>query len=613
MNIFKIIRRFIPSYKKELVLNILFNLLSTVLSLFSFATIIPVLQILFGVTTTDVQFQPWSEVSGVMSFIDVLKNNIYFYISSYSADMAWRVLMVLSLFLIVMTALKCLCSWLAAFFLVPIRTGVLRDLRRQLYDKVLGLHLSFFSQEHKGDIISRMTNDVQEVENSIMASLDMLFKNPIIILIYLTTLFIISWQLTLFVLLILPLSGYIIGKIGRSLKRKSTKGQEQNAEILNQIEETLSALKVVKAFNAQNHLSERFLSLINETRLTFNRIHRRYALAHPMSEFLGTVLIAVLLFYGGTLILSDHSAINAPEFIYYLVIFYSIINPAKDLTKASYSIRKGTASLERIDKILNTPNIIPEPQTPIIPPAKIKSPYISYKNVSFHYGDDARTVLSGVSVDIEKGQTVAFVGESGTGKTTLLELLLRFYDVTGGQILLNGVDIRNISTTYLRSLVGYVNQDPLLFNDTFYNNIAFGCENATEEQIIEAAKVANAHQFIMQTAKQYQTTIGDMGSRLSGGQRQRLSIARAVLKNPPILILDEATSALDTENEKLVQQALDNLMRNRTTLVVAHRLSTIRNANLICVMQDGIIAEMGTHEQLLIHNGYYKHLLEMQS
>ena len=610
MTILKLLGRFIPPYKKEVVLNIVFNLLSTVLSLFSFAAIIPVLQLLFGISATDLQYADMSTVEGLKEWFDVAKNNLFWFIQEQVAQNgAGWMLFLLGLFLVFMTMLKCLTAWLASFYMIPIRTGVLRDLRHQLYQKVVSLPIGFFTEEKKGDIMSRMTNDVQEVENSIMSSLDMLLKDPIMILIYLVTLFFISWQLTLFVLILLPISGWIIGKIGKSLKRRSTKGQEQTAELLTQIEETLSGLRVVKAFNAEHKLVSRFDTLNNQTRRTFNRINRRYSLAHPMSEFLGTAVIAILLWYGGGLILSDHSSIDAAVFIYYLVIFYSIINPAKDLTKAMYSIRKGLASVERIDKILNVESNIREPEEPKQITGELTT--INYKNVSFAYNAEF-PVLKNIDLEIRAGQTVAFVGQSGSGKTTLVDLLPRFYDVTEGAILINGVNVKDVLTHDLRALMGNVNQEAILFNDTFYNNITFGVENATMEEVVAAAKIANAHDFIISTPDGYQTTIGDRGSRLSGGQRQRISIARAILKNPPVLILDEATSALDTENEKLVQEALENLMKNRTTLVVAHRLSTIRNADLICVINEGEIVERGTHEELLAANGYYTKLVQMQ-
>ena len=610
MTIFSTLRRFIPPYKWQVVLNLFFNLLSTILSLFSFATIIPVLQILFGLSEVCVEAMPLADASSFQQTLEILKNNLYYYLQSQIDIRGARyILLLLGCCLVILTGLKCLTAWLANYFMVPIRTGVLRDLRASLYKKVVSLPIGFFTEERKGDVMSRMTNDVNEVEASIMSTLDMLFKDPIMILVYLVTLFTISWQLTLFVLILLPVAGLLIGRIGRSLKRASTQGQEQNAEILTQIDETLGGLRVVKAFNAESKLTQRFLTLINATRATFNRINRRYYLAHPVSEFLGTALIAILLWFGGTLILGENSSIDAATFIYYLVIFYSIIAPAKDLSKATYGIRRGMASLERIDKILNTESNIRNSENP----AKIIDfqSVIRYEDVSFSYQAD-RPVLKHINLSIHKGQTIALVGQSGSGKTTLADLLPRFYDPTSGRITIDGLDIRDVKTFDLRALMGNVNQEAILFNDTFYNNITFGVESATMEQVRQAARIANADDFIMATPDQYQTTIGDRGSRLSGGQRQRISIARAILKNPPILILDEATSALDTESEKFVQEALENLMKDRTTLVVAHRLSTIRNADLICVLHEGQIVEQGTHDELLAKNGYYRRLIEMQ-
>ncbi len=610
MNIISLLHRFIPPYRWQVAANLFFNVLSTILSLFSFATIIPVLQILFGLSEAEVVYMPLSSAATMQEMLNVLKNNLYYFLQAQiDTNGAQHVLLLLGACLVLLTGFKCLTAWLANYFMVPIRTGVLRDLRAQLYKKVVSLPIGFFTEERKGDVMSRMTNDVNEVEASIMSTLDMLFKDPIMILVYLITLFTISWQLTLFVLILLPIAGFLIGRIGRSLKRASTKGQEQNAEILTQIDETLGGLRVVKAFNAESKLTHRFLNLINATRATFNRINRRYYLAHPVSEFFGTALIAILLWFGGTLILGEHSNIDAATFIYYLVIFYSIINPAKDLSKATYGIRRGMASLERIDKILNTESSIRNAENP-----KQLTEFqsvIRYENVSFSYQSD-RPVLQHINLDIHRGQTIALVGQSGSGKTTMADLLPRFYDPIAGRITIDGVDIREVKTFDLRALMGNVNQEAILFNDTFYNNITFGVESATMEEVRKAARIANADDFIMATPDQYQTTIGDRGSRLSGGQRQRISIARAILKNPPILILDEATSALDTESEKLVQEALENLMKDRTTLVVAHRLSTIRNADLICVLHEGQIVEQGTHDELLAKNGYYRRLIEMQ-
>ena len=618
MNIIALIRRFVPPYMNRMVWNILFNLSSTILSLFSFAAIIPVLYILFGLTSNEVEWVDMQQVHGVEALIEAARNNMYYLLNEQIATRgASVVLLMVGLFLVIMTGVKCGTAWLANYHMVPLRTGVLRDLRKALYDKILSLPIGYFTEARRGDVISRMTNDVNEVEASIMSALDILFKNPVMILVYLITLFCISWQLTLFVLLLMPIAVFFIGRIGRSLKKASKQGQEQNAEILSSVDETLLGLRVVKGFNAQDKLRNRFEKLINATRATFNRINRRYYLAHPLSEFLGTALIAIILWFGGLLILNENTTIDAATFIYYLVIFYSIINPAKDLSKASYSIRKGMASLERIDAILNTQSNIHEPNEP---QKAVFEHQITFENISFAYQAD-RDVLRDIQLTIAKGQTVALVGQSGSGKTTLTDLLPRFYDPTQGAVTIDGVDIRRFSTYDLRALMGIVSQEPILFNDTIYNNITFGVDLSSpapngmswQSAVEQAAKVANAHEFIMQTENGYETVIGDRGTRLSGGQKQRLSIARAILKNPPILILDEATSALDTESERLVQEALENLMKERTSLVVAHRLSTIKHAHLICVMHEGQIVERGTHDQLYARNGYYTKLVDMQS
>jgi ABC-type multidrug transport system fused ATPase/permease subunit len=585
-------------------------MLSTVFSLFSFGAIIPVLQILFKLQQVDKIYIAWTWSDGMKEIVAALKNNLYYSIELMIEQVGPNLaLLYLGLFLVLMTALKTGSSYFGSYFMIPIRTGVLRDLRNQLYKKVINLPIGFFTDERKGDIMARMTGDVGEVEASIMSSLDMVFKNPIMILIYLGVMFAMSWPLTIVVLVLLPFSGYLIGKIGKSLKRRSTIGQEQTGELLSQIEETLGGLRVVKAFNAESKLEARFGILNEKSRRTFNRLNRRYNLAHPVSEFLGTVVIAILLWFGGVLIVANNSSIGAAEFIYFIVIFYSIIAPAKELSRASYSIQKGLASLERVDKILMSENTIKNPEHPqTLHPFNDK---IEFKGVSFKYQTD--WVLKDINLVVPKGKTVALVGQSGSGKSTLVDLLPRYYDPLKGKVLIDGVNIKDYKTHDIRSLMGNVNQEAILFNDTFFNNIAFGVETATLEQVIEAAKIANAHEFIMATDNGYESTIGDRGSKLSGGQRQRVSIARAILKNPPILILDEATSALDTESEKMVQEALENLMRNRTTLVVAHRLSTIKRADEICVLHEGKIVERGKHDELIELDGYYKRLCDMQS
>lgn len=603
-NFLTLIKRFVFPYKWYVVLNILCNILSTVFSLFSFALIIPILEILFKTTNVSYTYMPfeWS--------MDVIKNNAYWWVSNYiETNGALNTLFLLGAFLVILTFFKTGIAYLASYFIIPLRTGLVRDIRNQLYDKVVDLNLGFFGKQRKGDIMARMLGDVNEVEVSIMSSIELLSKNPIMIIVYLGVLLLLSWKLTLFVLCVLPFAGLLMGKVGRSLKKSSKDAQSQSGQLLSQIEETLGGLRIIKAFNAEKAVTRNFRHLNDTLRRTVMKVNRRYTLAHPMSEFLGTATIAIVLIFGGMLILNDAGSLSAAEFIYYLVIFYSIINPFKELSKASYSIQKGMASLERIDMILDAVNPLKEVANPVeIKPFSSK---IEYKNVWFKYGED--WVLKDVSLTIKKGQVVALVGQSGSGKSTMVDLLPRFYDVQKGEIVIDGVNVKDMALYDLRSYMGNVNQEAILFNDTVFNNITFGVENATLEQVIEAAKVANAHEFIMAMENGYQTNIGDRGSRLSGGQRQRISIARAILKNPSILILDEATSALDTESEKLVQEALERLMKTRTSIVIAHRLSTIKNADVICVMKDGEIVERGGHEELLAKNGAYSKLYTMQS
>ena len=610
----KVLKRFIPPYKKFLGLHVLMTILSALLTLISFASIQPILKILFKMDTVtynqymDFDFHFFS-FSSWQEAMKVFENNFYMYITEMiQTNGGAYVLIFLGLFLIITTIFRTAAMYLSSYFMIPLRTGVVRDIRNQINDKVISLPLSFFSEERKGDILARISGDVNEIENSIMSSLDMLFKNPILIFIYLTGMLIISWQLTLFVLVMLPIAGFVMGRIGKKLKRKSALGQQQWGFLMSQIEETLSGLRIIKAFNAEKKISDRFHKSNDEFRKTTIRIFQRQQMAHPMSELLGTVTIAIVLWYGGSLILSENSSIDAAGFMYYLTIFYMLINPAKDLSKAMYSIQKGLASMDRVDKILKAESTIVDPENPAAIQLNDK---VEYKNVWFKYKEN--WIIKGVDLDVAKGKTVALVGQSGSGKSTLVDLLPRFYDLQEGQITIDGVSVCDAKVHDLRALMGIVNQEAILFNDTFFNNITFGVKQATLKEVEEAAKIANAHEFIIASENGYDTNIGDRGCKLSGGQRQRISIARAVLKNPPILILDEATSALDTESERLVQDALECLMKNRTTLVIAHRLSTIKNADLICVMHEGEIVEKGTHDELLALNGYYTRLCEMQS
>ncbi len=608
---FKILKRFVPPYKKYLFLSLIFTFLSAILNVFSFMVIIPILQIIFKISdTSGVEFIPWSEMSSD-NLKDVLMNNATYYLNSFSDEHgASMVLLLLGLFLVVMTLFKTACYFGSSAAIIPLRTGVVRDIRMKVYDKVVSLPIGFFSKERKGDIIARMTGDVVEVENSIVSSLDMLIKNPIFIVIYFGTLIYISWELTLFTICVIPVLGWIMGSIGRKLKAKSLVAQQKLGETTSQMEETLGGLRIIKAFIAEKKMSGRFAKCSNELRNATMKVTMRQALAHPVSEFLGTAVIVIVLWFGGTLILSNNSPISAATFIYYLTILYSIINPLKELSKASYSIPRGLASMERIDAILNAENPIADGEKGIEIPEMKEG--IEYKNLTFSY-DGERDVLKNINLKIENGKTVALVGQSGSGKSTMVDLIPRYYDVEQGEITIDGVNVKDMKVKSLRGLIGNVNQEAILFNDSFYNNITFGVENATMEQVIEAAKIANAHDFIMATENGYDTNVGDRGCLLSGGQRQRISIARAILKNPPILILDEATSALDTESERLVQEALERLMKTRTTIAIAHRLSTIKNADEICVLRDGEIVERGKHDELLKLDGLYKRLNDMQS
>ncbi len=606
----QVLRRFIPPYKKYLVMSVVFNIISALLNIFSFAALIPILQILFqvdgGIRANELM--PWALDK------EVLQNNMSYYVQELVIETsATTTLLIIGVFLAFMTFLKTTAYFLSSASVMPIRTGVVRDIRNQLYHKITSLSLSFFSEERKGDIIARMSGDVQEIENSIMSSLDMLFKNPILIVAYFVTLLVISWQLTLFTIIFVPVFGWFMGFVGRKLKSKSILAQQLWSDTMSQVEETLGGLRIIKAFNAEKKMNDRFDRTNSAYRNQLLRVTIRQQMAHPMSEFLGTVMIIVVLWFGGILVLNK-ALLDGPTFIYYLVILYSIINPLKDFSKASYNIPKGLASMERVDKILKAESEIKEKPNPV----HIKSfeHQIEFRHVSFaytdHKTDELRYVLKDINLVIPKGKTVALVGQSGSGKSTLVDLIPRYYDVQEGEVLIDGINVKDLGLHDLRSLIGNVNQEAILFNDTIKNNIKFGKDDATDEEVVSAAKIANAYDFIMETEHGFDTNIGDRGGRLSGGQRQRISIARAILKNPPILILDEATSALDTESERLVQDALFRLMKTRTTVAVAHRLSTIKNSDEICVLHDGEIVERGTHDELMEKNGYYRKLHDMQ-
>ena len=602
-----VLKRFVPPYKKYLIASVVFNILSVILNVFSFAALIPILQIIFktgdGEAATALMEWDWSNAQ------DVLMNNMNYYVNGLIADLGpTTTLLIIGLFLAFMTFLKTGAYFLSSATIVPIRTGVVRDIRNQLYQKINSLPLGFFSEERKGDIIARMSGDVQEIENSIMSSLEMLFKNPILIVGYFAMLLFISWQLTVFTLVIVPIMGWFMGWVGRKLKAQSVKAQSLWSDTMSQVEETLGGLRIIKAFCAEEKMNKRFDAINSAYRNDIMRVNIRQSSAHPMSEFLGTVMIVIVLWFGGVLVLNNHT-LSGPIFIYYMVMLYSIINPLKEFSKAGYNIPKGLASMERVDKILMAENTIKEAENP----KHITSfeHQIEFRNVSFKYGE--QWVLKHINLTIPKGKTIALVGQSGSGKSTMVDLIPRYYDVQEGDVLIDGINVKDLGIHDLRQLIGNVNQEAILFNDSFRNNISFGVDNATQQQIEEAAKIANAYDFIMASEQGFDTNIGDRGGRLSGGQRQRVSIARAILKNPPILILDEATSALDTESERLVQDALERLMKTRTTVAIAHRLSTIKNADEICVLHEGEIVERGTHDELLAIDGYYKKLHEMQS
>ena len=607
--LFMFLRRFARPYTWNIVMSVVFNFLTMFFTVFSFAFIMPILRILFNLDTTEYHYMEF----GSGDFQEVLLNNFYWYVTTLIGDFGESAtLAMMAGALIVATFVKVMMAYLSEYFIIPLRNGVVRDIRNKMYAKIVSLPIGFYTHERKGDIMARISGDVTEIEVSVASSLAALVKNPIQIIGYLFVMVMMSWKLTIFVFVLLPIAGWVMGTVGKKLKAQSLEAQNLLGTILSTTEETIGGLRVVKAFNAEKQMERLFDGETDSYRRVSNAMQRRYSLAHPMSEFLGTMAVAIVLWYGGTLILSGETIIDAPAFIYYMVIFYSIINPAKDLSKTSYTLHKGMASLDRIDRILNAENPIKDPETPVkITQTEEKTGGIRFDNVSFSYNPD-REVLKDISLDVHPGMTVALVGQSGSGKSTMADLIPRFWDVKSGSVEVDGSNVKDFRVEELRSLMGIVNQEAILFNDTFFNNIAFGSPNATLDEVKEAAKIANAYDFIMDTANGFDTLVGDRGCRLSGGQRQRISIARAVLKNPPILILDEATSALDTESERLVQEALDRLMKDRTTVVIAHRLSTIANADLICVMHEGRIVERGTHSQLIALNGHYKHLVDMQ-
>ncbi len=607
-------KRYVAPFKKYLAGSVVLNILSAVFNIFSFAIIVPILRILFKINETVYSFTPWDEVWRMpyKELSDAFMSNIYWMLERQISTVgASTVLLFLCVFLVVMTALKTACYFGSSAVMVPIRTGVVKNIRMDIYRKIMALPLGFFSEEKKGDIIARMSGDVQEVETSVTGSIEMLIKNPILITFYFVALLVISWQMTAFTILFAPLMMWVMGVVGKNLKRKSLEVQQLWSDVMAQTEETLGGLRIIKAFIAEKKMSDRFDDVTEAMRKKNNRVTIRQSLAHPMSEFLGTALIMIVLWFGGALILGGKSTIDAPIFIYYMVILYSIINPIKDFAKAGYAIPKGMASMERINRILDAENNIVEPENP--KPLTGFNDKLTFECVDFRYPDGQKMVLDNVSLEIPKGKAIAIVGASGAGKSTLVDLIPRFYDPTGGSIKIDGTDIRDVRISDLRSLIGNVNQESILFNDTIFNNIAFGVENATMESVVEAAKIANAHDFIMEKEGGYSFRIGDRGVKLSGGQRQRISIARAILKNPPILILDEATASLDTESEKIVQEALERLMSTRTTIAIAHRLSTIRNTDEIIVMDEGRIVERGKHDELIALNGYYRKLNDMQA